>query len=287
MRHFITPDLRACLVAVLGLLAACTAPKESARPEPAPQGAPAPQVTPCDAADLKECNERGRALLAQQPPELAAALAMFEHGCQGGNLDACLNLAMTYQYNKNDVIQGAEIMRETCESGYHFACVQYGNMYLFPGPLTDKPDYTRARAYFERACADMATLEPQPWVMHASAQAYGCTNLGLLYENGWGVERDIERAGALSIFSCMERSGGNACNQVGVFIKRGWIEAPGAQKTPLDYYVKACDLRDGPGCCNAAIALKEAEKPHEDARTHDDFLQLARALHTSCERFQP
>ncbi len=62
----------------------------------------------------------------------------------------------------------------------------------------DKQDFSKARKYFERACG--------------LNNNKGCFNLGALYQNGQGVEKDL--------------------------IKVAY------------FYTKACDLKDGSGCFN-------------------------------------
>ncbi|WP_434059340.1 tetratricopeptide repeat protein [Helicobacter pylori] len=62
----------------------------------------------------------------------------------------------------------------------------------------DKQDFSKARKYFEKACE--------------LNYAKGCGNLGWLYANGEGVEKNLKKA--------------------------------------AQYFSKACDLKDGKGCFN-------------------------------------
>ncbi len=71
----------------------------------------------------------------------------------------------------------------------------------------DKQDFSKARKYFEKAC-DLK-------------DSRGCGALGLLYENGEGVEKDL--------------------------IKVAY------------FYTKACDLKDGSGCFNLGTLYLEKD----------------------------
>ncbi len=71
----------------------------------------------------------------------------------------------------------------------------------------DKQDFSKARKYFEKAC-DLK-------------DSRGCGALGLLYENGEGVEKNL--------------------------IKVAY------------FYTKACDLKDGSGCFNLGTLYLEKD----------------------------
>ncbi len=68
-------------------------------------------------------------------------------------------------------------------------CVDWGGLMAEPNPEElvllgmlsyDKQDFSKARKYFERAC-DLNN-------------GGGCSNLGVLYQNGQGVEKDLIKA---------------------------------------------------------------------------------------------
>ncbi len=95
-------------------------------------------------------------------------------------------------------------------------CVDWGGLMAEPTPEElfnlgmlsyDKQDFSKARKYFEKAC-DLK-------------DSRGCGALGLLYENGEGVEKDLIKA--------------------------------------AQFYSKACDLKDGRGCFNLGTLYLEKD----------------------------
>jgi hypothetical protein len=80
--------------------------------------------------------------------------------------------------------------------------------------------------------------------------ATGCYNLGLMYGNGRGVPEDLKRAADLYRRAC---DGGNAaaCNNLGIQYANG----RGVQhddKKAADLYKRSCDAGDSAGCKNLA-----------------------------------
>lgn len=261
-------------------LAACSEPA----PKPAEPAAKATApVTPCDPAQPFDCTKKGRAFMQGKgvAKDTVQALKLFEHGCDWGNLNACAAMGGLLMSSGADLKAGRAAYLKACEGGYPFACVQYANGFLLGHGV--EQDYAQAKVYLEKACNDMKPHPepPLPWDIPIG-QAYGCDNLGVMYENGWGVEVDWLRAHALASFAC-GNGWGSGCNQVGVFIHRGWVPGEHAADEPLAWYRKACDLNDGNGCCNAAKHLKEREFTTEDGKGPMDFVQLAKKFNFNCK----
>ncbi|GAA7644616.1 hypothetical protein BTM240_11950 [Helicobacter pylori] len=64
----------------------------------------------------------------------------------------------------------------------------------------DKQDFSKARKYFEKACG--------------LNNGGGCSNLGVLYQNGQGVEKDLIEAAYLYSRAC-ELKDGWGCSFLG------------------------------------------------------------------------
>ncbi|EMG88016.1 beta-lactamase HcpA domain protein [Helicobacter pylori GAM112Ai] len=95
-----------------------------------------------------------------------------------------------------------------------------------------KQDFTQAKKYFEKAC-DLK-------------DGVGCFNLGVLYDNGHGVGKDLKKAAQLYFKAC-ELNDGSGCFNAGNIYRRGDGVAKNF-KEALARYSKACELNDGDGC---------------------------------------
>ncbi len=125
-------------------------------------------------------------------------------------------------------------------------CVYWGGLMAEPNPKElfdlgmlsyDKQDFSKARKYFERACG--------------LNNGRGCNNLGVLYRDGQGVEKNLTKAAQFYSKACELKEG--------VGCKRLWslyYYGRGVEKnlTKADQYIsKACKLGDQEAC----EALKE------------------------------
>lgn len=96
----------------------------------------------------------------------------------------------------------------------------------------DKQDFSKARKYFERACG--------------LNNGGGCKNLGVLYHNGEGVEKDLIKAAYFYSKAC-ELKESFGCGALGGLYYSG----DGVEKnlTKADqYFSKACKLGDQEAC---------------------------------------
>lgn len=95
-----------------------------------------------------------------------------------------------------------------------------------------KGDYQKATQLYQKACN--------------SGEALGCSNLGLLYEDGQGVNQDYQKAAQLYQKACDSGDAGG-CLGLGLLYKNG----QGVRQnfsTAKQYYGKACDLGIQIGC---------------------------------------
>ncbi len=101
----------------------------------------------------------------------------------------------------------------------------------------DKQDFSKARKYFERACG--------------LNNGRGCNNLGVLYRDGQGVEKNLTKVAQFYSKAC-DLNNGSGCNNLGDLYQNG----EGVEKNLIkaDQYIsKACKL----GVQEACEALKE------------------------------
>ncbi len=101
----------------------------------------------------------------------------------------------------------------------------------------DKQDFSKARKYFEKAC-DLK-------------DSRGCGALGLLYENGEGVEKNLIKAAYLYSKAC-ELKEGDGCGALGVLYYNGDGVKQDSKKA-VALFEKACKL----GYKKACEMLKE------------------------------
>ncbi|MCQ2623535.1 sel1 repeat family protein [Helicobacter pylori] len=87
----------------------------------------------------------------------------------------------------------------------------------------DKQDFSKARKYFEKACE--------------LKDGGGCGVLGVLYENGEGVEKNLTKA--------------------------------------AQFYSKACDLKEGMGCGNLGVLYYNGDGVKRDSKKADQYFSKA------------
>ncbi len=90
----------------------------------------------------------------------------------------------------------------------------------------DKQDFSKARKYFERACG--------------LNNGRGCNNLGVLYRDGQGVEKNLTKAAQFYSKAC-DLNNGSGCNNLGDLYQNG----EGIEKNltkAAQFYSKACKL---------------------------------------------
>ncbi|GAA8404804.1 hypothetical protein HpDR45_08800 [Helicobacter pylori] len=113
-------------------------------------------------------------------------------------------------------------------------CVYWGGGWLMAKPNPEElfdlgvksieaKDYIQAKKYFEKAC-DLK-------------YGGGCGNLGVLYQNGQGVEKDLTKAAY--------------------------------------FYSKACDLKEGLGCFNLGVLYYNGDGVKRDSKKADQYFSKA------------
>lgn len=85
----------------------------------------------------------------------------------------------------------------------------------------------------------------------------GCNNLGVMYEQGIGVEKDYKEASKYYQEAC-DLNNGYGCSNLGVLYYNGYGIARDGKKA-IEYCQKACDLNNAIGCYNLGLWYAEGK----------------------------
>ncbi len=125
-------------------------------------------------------------------------------------------------------------------------CVDWGGLMAEPNPEElvllgiksyEKQDFSKARKYFEKAC-DLK-------------DSRGCGALGLLYENGEGVEKNLTKAAYFYSKACELKDGWGCSFLGGLYYNGDGVKQDSKKAAAL--FEKACKL----GYKKACEMLKE------------------------------
>jgi TIR domain/Sel1 repeat len=101
----------------------------------------------------------------------------------------------------------------------------------------------------------------------------GCTDLGLMYYNGEGVAKDLNRAADLFQHSC-DANGAAACTNLGVMYVRGEGVAKD-RKRAADLFKRACDGGGALGCTKLGLMYARGENGTRDENRAADLYKGA------------
>ena len=124
------------------------------------------------------------------------------------------------------------------------ACVELGDR------LREQGRYKDAFERFHQAC-----IQGEP---------KGCSEQGLLYQDGLGVPRNLERAKGLYRESC-EAGAARGCSRLGSLYLRG----VGVERDPeqaLAYSQQGCDRGDAMGCANLGLMHERGDGLPKDTK---------------------
>jgi Sel1 repeat len=134
-------------------------------------------------------------------------------------------------------------------------CAMQGIAFAPAAPLTDAgrdavkaKDYEAAMVKFEEACLN--------------GEADGCSAKGVLFDQGWGVEKDAARAHILFVKAC-DAGSAKGCKNLG----GSYYSGRGIDKDFLKAfaaYTKSCDGGDLGGCENLGIMYENGEGTTQD-----------------------
>lgn len=93
--------------------------------------------------------------------------------------------------------------------------------------------------------------------------AFGCLNMGYLYENGQGVEQDYKKSALMYDKSC-NLENAMACTNYGTLFANGFGVDANLTKAK-EFFIKGCDLGDDTGCKYEKVMNdEEFMKKHKD-----------------------
>jgi TPR repeat protein len=147
----------------------------------------------CTAGDLDKCANLGESYLKGSgvAQDQTKAITVFRDACNRGGAHACLLIGDAYASGNGvtkDLTRANEFLGKACEEGEEEGCVRACDALndavrcLRVGVLSAKgaKDPKRAATYFRKACENSHPL--------------GCRELGMMYRDGIGIERDTDRA---------------------------------------------------------------------------------------------
>jgi TPR repeat protein len=125
--------------------------------------------------------------------------------CDGANASRCFDEAMALLRERgDDAVEASALLRAAC-GGHMEACFGLGLLLSRNGTSTTA-DFLAAEVLYGRACD--------------AALAKACANLGAMYEEGWGVEPDIQRAISLYRKAC-DLGDAGGCSDLGYLFETG------------------------------------------------------------------
>lgn len=222
--------------------------------EPEPLVSDKPPVCAVESPEL--CLQDGvdHEVGARGAPDPEAAKAKYELACEGGEQRGCTRLGALL-YRSEDEFQRArtsELWSSACTAGEPMACAQLGSNLLAQAWSNEQlPDDVRAerfgaaRELLRRAC-DMD--EPQEVRDHwgTTPRGYACANLAAVYEHGFAVEQDYDKALELNEQAC-ELGWEQGCAQVGYFHQHG-LGVPADLAKAKKIYESSCTAGNEMAC---------------------------------------
>ena len=218
----------------------------------------------CDRGDGDACHTVGKEHMERGEHTLARIA--FNKGCDAGNAAACGESGKLAAQGFGGEIDGnaaLEYYIKACSNGHYVSCTNAGR--LTASEHLGAPDTVAALGFYEQACPlDREEMDAKGCDLMAlslmrgeanrvdfnlaktvltkacDAKFYGsCHNLGTLYSDGLGVEKDLEKALSLHLKAC-EGNSAEGCATAGVFYKRGLGVEKDIAKA-LSYLEKACN----------------------------------------------
>ena len=234
------------------------------------------------------------------------ALELFERGCKDGDGQGCVAAGLAHRIKGPELDEGraAEFFATGCNAGVARGCTALGTMYELG--LGVEVDINRSIVLYMKACVGgdgedctsfgMTCLRARPQAPATAVEFFqlgcdrgnlrGCSNLGVLYDNGDGVTPDHQKAATLFEHACKDGRGqAEACGAYGHLLAEGtWVpkDIPRAAKLFTD----ACKQGVFLACEDFGILLERAESiPVDHARAVGSFQRACRGgIATACAR---
>lgn len=183
----------------------------------------------------------------------------------------CLVICASFGENISD-------FTKKCKEGDASYCHDAGVSYYF-GQNGAQQDYLKAIEYYQKGCDNKIYRS--------------CSNLGIMYSDGFGVNQDYKKAIELHSKAC---NGGNApaCSNLGAMYFLGQGVKKDIVKS-ASYFRKACNGKDWIGCFKFAIHnevnLKDNKKAMQfykkacDLGKKEKYLEKKEMLDIACSRY--
>jgi serine/threonine protein kinase len=168
------------------------------------------------------------------------------------------NLDKSHYYNLGGILRNL-----ACTRGDGEACGHLGVMYMIGPERGVAEDDSRAAEFLKKACD--------------AGYAYGCRLLGVLYENGTGVAKDIPQASSLylrevELYSkACDAGDASGCYEAGAAYEAGYRlpekDYPLIEKDyprAVAFYSKACDAGSAEACDKLAEKYTRGEGVYKD-----------------------
>lgn len=193
----------------------------------------------CDNGDGRSCVKLGFQLERGDgvAKDVVRAAALYEQGCELGDLLGCADLGVLHFNGKGGVAldKASAVARyqQACDGGNLLGCDLLGGMYE-GGDGGLAKDEARAYQLYEKACT--------------GGELRGCKDLGELYEAGnAGLPKDEARAVTLYKKAC---DGGETtgCTSLGVMAETGRGGLPKDEAHAVTLYQQGCDGHENRAC---------------------------------------
>lgn len=191
----------------------------------------------------------------------------LENSCRLGYVNGCALLGMLLIIRENKVTRARELLMQGCNDDISVSCYFLASSY---DNETDG-DLSQAIKYYTKSCENTSTSK-------------SCVKLGTFYENGKGVEKNLEKAGELYLKACaLTKNIG--CNE---YKKLSKLEYKSNEELYADvstkYLTKACENGRQEACESLAklyyygydsIGIKQ------DSKKAHKFWQMACSLNAA------
>lgn len=224
----------------------------------------------CQGGDAASCTKLGD-MYSQREGDAHLAASSYQDGCEGGdaracgmvkaacergNVQSCTSLGKAHLEGRGvpkDVALAESLLQKGCDGGDADGCANLGTSYASGDDAAEA--FARAAALFKTACIRESVRGCTNFVIISrdacdGGNAYGCTNLGDMYAEGWGpAPRDYERAAGLLKKGC-DGGDGRGCTKLGDLYSTGKGVQKDVQRA-MALFAKGCDAGDRGGCARA------------------------------------
>ncbi len=206
----------------------------------------------CDAGYMPACGHAAGTLLvtgdmgvlAEKEPDIKAAVALAQKGCDAGHPNACTILGSVYRKGKQvkkDHKLAKQYLQRACDMGDYRGCAIGGTMYEL-GWDGEKPDEERSRILHQKAFELVQKL--------CTDELLSCDVLAEYHANGFGTKQDPAKEIEVLRDAC-DRGHPGPCVLLAIKMEGGQgiskdVQAAGA------LYLRACEDGEGAGCYRLA-----------------------------------